>query len=394
MTDLKILACMGDSQTSMLSPYGVAPHDVWGAKMSKYLNSDGAISIPKIFGVPGDTTPRMLARMGAMFMYGKPSAACISAGVNDAAFQASTGTCQAGSTANTIKLSANASGYAGEYITQVITTTAGTGSGQSRIVTAYDNASKICTVDSAWSVTPDATTTYSIAAPTQAVTQANIQAMVKCLKYAAYGDYFYDSSSPVVYSQTMLPAMGKLGQRYVVLYDTSTTGGVNNWCASQNANIGGDIGGAQSVWEYRNSRSGELGWGRVAITGTTPFSDGVSKIIIATQSYLNWSTGGDNYNVSTNSGTHYSNYVRVRSACTAAAAAESVKLCDVYAYQSMLIYGGTFEGATVAAECSQGDYGYHFIDQNQHYSAYGHGTVARAMYLSAVSDGWVSSLSS
>lgn len=43
-----------------------------------------------------------------------------------------------------------------------ILTTGGTGSGQLRKITDYIGDTRVCTVDTAWTVTPDATTTYEI----------------------------------------------------------------------------------------------------------------------------------------------------------------------------------------------------------------------------------------
>lgn len=75
-----------------------------------------------------------------------------------------TGTCQAGSTSTTIKLASGASAVDDFYCGLVVTTTGGTGSGQTGYISDYVGSSKVATVLTAWSVTPDATTTYSIGA--------------------------------------------------------------------------------------------------------------------------------------------------------------------------------------------------------------------------------------
>lgn len=75
---------------------------------------------------------------------------------------AHTGTAQAGSTTTTIRLAAAASATNDIYLGDPVRTTGGTGSGQTRTIIDYDGATKTATVDSAWTVTPDATTTYSI----------------------------------------------------------------------------------------------------------------------------------------------------------------------------------------------------------------------------------------
>jgi hypothetical protein len=76
-------------------------------------------------------------------------------------YTAVTGTAQAGA-ATTITLAAGASAVDDFYNNLYIVTTGGTGSGQTRLITDYVGSTKVATVDAAWTVTPDATTTYSI----------------------------------------------------------------------------------------------------------------------------------------------------------------------------------------------------------------------------------------
>ncbi len=75
-----------------------------------------------------------------------------------------TGTAQSGSTSTTIKLAAGASSVDDFYNDSSITLTGGTGSTDRpvRRITDYVGSTRVATVDSAWPVTPDATTTYSI----------------------------------------------------------------------------------------------------------------------------------------------------------------------------------------------------------------------------------------
>jgi hypothetical protein len=72
------------------------------------------------------------------------------------------GTCQAGSTTDTIVLAAGASAADGFYNGYVLRTTGGTGPNQIRQVIAYIGASRTATVSRAFGVTPDATTTYRV----------------------------------------------------------------------------------------------------------------------------------------------------------------------------------------------------------------------------------------
>jgi hypothetical protein len=81
------------------------------------------------------------------------------------------GTAQSGSTNTTIKLAAGSSAVDDYYTGMYITITGGTGSGLTRKITGYVGSTKVATVSSAWDVTPDATTAYSIV-PNGSDTQA------------------------------------------------------------------------------------------------------------------------------------------------------------------------------------------------------------------------------
>lgn len=387
------IAAIGDSQTDLTAFYGVAPEAMWTSKLSQKLNRLGALTRARVFGASGDTTAQMLGRADILFQYDTPKIGVVYGGVNDP-YSTATGTAQAG-TSTTITLASGATGLAGSYIGQVITTTGGTGSGQTKTIIGYVGSTKVATVDSAWSVTPNATTTYSIAIPTQAQTQANIQALVKVLKFKAVGAGA--GLGCMVWNQASLPANGAVGQRYVVMQDNSTTGGAQRTSTIQNANIPGDYSAAivQTVWEYRNPQAGELGWARVALASTPSFSDGVAKVIVLTNNYLNWAaSAGDNYNTRTGTGTQFAAYIPIRSAATAASSAESVTLCDQYDFESKLIFGGTFNGLVLASETVQGSNTYHYTAGNQHFSSYGHDCVARAMAQTIVNANWLTDLQS
>ncbi|MCT2398528.1 hypothetical protein [Novosphingobium mangrovi (ex Huang et al. 2023)] len=68
-------------------------------------------------------------------------------------------TAQAGA-ASTITLAAGAA--SSDLTGFVIATTGGTGSGQTRVITAYDTGTKVAAVYPAWDTVPDATTTYTV----------------------------------------------------------------------------------------------------------------------------------------------------------------------------------------------------------------------------------------
>lgn len=74
-----------------------------------------------------------------------------------------TGTAQAGA-ASSITLAAGASAVDGFYVGMPIALTGGTGSGQLGVIVGYVGSTKVATVAMPWTVTPNATTAYSISA--------------------------------------------------------------------------------------------------------------------------------------------------------------------------------------------------------------------------------------
>lgn len=68
------------------------------------------------------------------------------------------GTAQGGG-ASTITLQSD---YGGDPVGQWINLTGGTGSGQSKRITAYDSGTKVATIAGTWTTAPDATTTYDL----------------------------------------------------------------------------------------------------------------------------------------------------------------------------------------------------------------------------------------
>jgi len=72
------------------------------------------------------------------------------------------GTCQAGSTANTIVLNAAASAVDGAYDPAGITIVDNTGIGQTRLIYEYDGATRTAVVDRNWKVTPDNTSEFIV----------------------------------------------------------------------------------------------------------------------------------------------------------------------------------------------------------------------------------------
>lgn len=103
------------------------------------------------------------------------------------------GTMQAGSTSTTAVLRAAVS-YVGDPSGSVILVTSGTGAGQGRYVTGWNNTSKTATVSPAWATTPDATSTYQwfVGAP-----NANPIAIQKNVALNAFPFYLVSSADHV-----------------------------------------------------------------------------------------------------------------------------------------------------------------------------------------------------
>lgn len=205
-------------------------------------------------------------------------------------------------------------------------------------------------------------------------TQANIQALIKCVKYGVVGiKSGIASNTNSVSGQANLPSNAPPLTRMVVMVDTSTTGGLNAVWPGQTVGISGVGGGSQTVWESRTPQAGESGWGRIAITGTPVFSGCCSRIIVISTNYLNYASGGgDNAGTST----YYAPYQTVRTAQSAAVAAENiggatnVLYVDLFGFQASLIASG---------ETTQGSNSWHWVASNQHHNAYGHDIIARAV---------------
>lgn len=82
-------------------------------------------------------------------------------GVGACTASTANGTAQAGA-ASTITLAAGASAVTDFYKYMEVYIVSGTGSGQSRQITAYNGTTKVATVETAWTTNPDATSVYRI----------------------------------------------------------------------------------------------------------------------------------------------------------------------------------------------------------------------------------------
>jgi len=76
-------------------------------------------------------------------------------------------------TANTITLDSSSDSLTSYYNEMQIEILSGTGSGQTKTISAYDGSTKIATVDSAWSVIPNNTSVFKVSIPRRSTPAAN-----------------------------------------------------------------------------------------------------------------------------------------------------------------------------------------------------------------------------
>lgn len=217
-------------------------------------------------------------------------------------------------------------------------------------------------------------------------TQANIEAIILAVKHKAIGDRL--GSGSIVADQTALPDNGRFGDRYVVLNDTSTSGGIAAYHGAHHTTITGSVaadsnGQKQAVWEYRYNLAGVMGWGRVADKDTPPLKDvddvieGCASIIVPSTNYLNFVTGGDTPS------TPYSVYANVRSAQLAAVNEQNgngsvVSYANLYSLMRDLIVSGPIpDFSSVAYDQTKS---WHYTQDNQHHNAFGQNLAARVEY--------------
>ena len=234
---------------------------------------------------------------------------------------------------------------------------------------------------------------------TSAQTITTEGAIIKGLKHGAYGTS--DPSVPgncSVADQTALPATGRPGQRYVVLNDTSTTGGMPAVSTGQATTITGSVtadanSNKITVWEFRYPQVGERGWGRVATNATAPTF--TKKFVVIDPPYRNWTTGGDTTSVES------SPNAALRTALQSVVTVEnqtvggvpSVIYAGLYNFmKARIVAGKDPDFSSVAFDQTKN---WHYIQNNQHYSAYGHALQAQAV-LSAMktqAPAWIGALS-
>lgn len=353
-----VMAAIGDSLTKPeAGPVGLGfmwPHIVANklqlagcSIMARDLARDGCKT--------GNLSPGMVYRLLELNLYNSPTIGVIWGGTNDR--RTISGITRSGTTATA---TSNGHGYqTGDILTIAGADQAGYNLTKLVVANALTNTFDY-TVDSG-TVTP-ATGTLIYA---NLQTLINIRALILAMKFNCIA---------AVQNPTDLPANANPGDRYVVLEDNSSTGGLERTMSYYTAKIAGSVSGsAPSVWESRNPNASVTGWGRVATSATTPTH--TKKFLVVGQHYLNYSSGGDN----SSTATVYSPYntsTGVRSYQIAAVAAEnydssSVIYVDTYAY---------LQGLITATQETQGSASWHVADGNVHPNILGHEYIAEAVF--------------
>ncbi|MDQ0241156.1 GDSL-type esterase/lipase family protein [Arthrobacter bambusae] len=220
-----------------------------------------------------------------------------------------------------------------------------------------------------------------------ATIQANLQALIKVAKFGVRGDTNRIGSGVTVSGQASLPATANQGDRYVVLSDTSTTGGIGPVGLSQPAKISGTIAG-QTVWECAYpGQSGERGWYRIATNTTTPTA--CTRVLVIGYGYQNWTTGGDTPStpLAANAALRADQQAAVTAENVLIGGNASVVFVDVYAAMLARINAGTdpdFSAVSYDATKS-----WHAVQNDLHHNSYGHALVAQFVR-AAIPSSWLS----
>ena len=141
-----------------------------------------------IANIPFDSIPQHAFTLSTHNPVGTLTANDVSGKVTLEASQVQVnGTAQTGSTSTTIKLATGASATDDAYNGMYVTITSGTGNGQERLITDYVGSTRVATVDTAWTTTPDNTSVYALRVFTPNVVgqyiNAEPQGRAKIVKY-------------------------------------------------------------------------------------------------------------------------------------------------------------------------------------------------------------------
>lgn len=391
-----LIVCLGDSQTDPEDDQGLS-RTQWTAVLERRLRTSGGLVRVADYARAGAktdaiTTTGMVNRLVPFQQWFKragqvviPDLAIILAGGNDS--RLISGVTLSGTTAT---YTSTAHGYLnGNAVSVVGFDQAGYNVTFAVVQNVTTNTFDIPNIVGS-PATPGTSTGSGGKAWAYLDTTTNIRAMIR----------FYGFGCRNVYSsQTLLPVGGIDGQRHVVLYDTSTTGGkLPTNAATQLPNITGAVTGEPTVWEYRSGQQGnnggaatigEAGWGRVGTHQTTPTH--VQRFLIPNSFYQNLSSGGDNYSGGVLTELYNyssSNAAGVRSLQRAAATLENspnVVFLDAFTYFKNYIVNGTYV---------QGQGEWNVSNANQHLSELGHSMQADCLHQAILGQqDWLKALS-
>jgi hypothetical protein len=365
----KTICAIGDSLT-FNEQYAVLMDEFYPEQLAVQLRTVGCDVKARNFGYAGDDTTGILRRIRTMLRFEIPDLAIIMAGVNDPGD---------GRTASSLTRSGTTATFTASSAHSLSTGDVVVISGSN--LSPYNVSKAVVTVTSStvftYQMASDPGGTSAGTPRFDHLTQGNIEAMIIALR---------NNVSGVVGSQTLLPSGVPPGTRYLVRYDTSTTGGVPTGSSGITpATLIGMAATDAQVWIARNtsvssSSSGESGWSRVANDNTL----GVQRIIVMSAQWVHRADGlGDLKNLD------YSTYVAVRAAqlaaATAQAAAGVVTFFDLHAYQKALVvanYVGELTGEWAATT------------NDQHPSAFAGYTWAKGLVGHIQSQsGWITALS-
>lgn len=416
------ISFMGDSLTNNYGSMGVLYHLMHPEVLVSRLRSVGSSFKARNFGIWGHRSNSMTNRFDAMAMYDYPTIGVIWSGTNDIAPSATSSltggsisisgsnlyigiravfkTAGAGnnvsllSIAGVVAFSGTTSNGSISIPAKIATSTETSYdlyvtnksySSSTAVMQApltdyqfYANSGAVCSGNfPAMTVTTMGTGTT---APNNIDTQAHIQAMIKALKFGAYGTTIGTGCGSVVQDQTCLPATGVLGSRFVVMNDTSSTGGVASNMASQATTITGGGNNTQTVWEWRQNASGESGWGRVANVASAPTF--CKKIIVIGNHYNNFSSGGDTLSTPIQA---YDSTNGLRSKQIAAVNAEETSASGYVTYVNLYTF---LRNKIISGLDTQGSASWHFADSNLHLNAYGNDLVSQCVFNTILSKNW------
>lgn len=216
--------------------------------------------------------------------------------------------------------------------------------------------------------TPTTPGTIAVKAWSRLDTFTNIRSLIRWVQFGCVG--FVDS-------QTNLPATGRPGERWVVKYDTSTTGGRSvpaGNCVLPNITgsiTNNSLGNSEpTAWEFRSGQTGESGWGRVGRASTAPTH--VKYVTVCTNHFLNYASGGDTTSVEfyLYDSSNVNCLRNVQASVVTAEASANVVLVDLFTYFKNLILTGVE---------TAGSNSWHRVANDIHFSQLGYAYIANAI---------------